>query len=147
METFMCFRRFMGRQWLVRDDFGPNFFASFRWNSIFTFSGDFGGPSFDSSIRSFNHLHAFSQHVWPMSRCGMSKGALAATQATRLWPRRCAGLAQGTHDSHDAQSPVFDLPACDHWDVCYVMLCASSRYCGSAVSKGHTIFVETEERT
>ena len=60
MAICMSSRRFMGREWLVRDDFGIKFLVTF--SGLYTF-----------------HLHSShyigcSQHVW-LSRCGMSKGA------------------------------------------------------------------------
>ena len=60
MAICMSSRRFMGREWLVRDDFGIKFLVTFP--GLYTF-----------------HLHSShyigcSQHVW-LSRCGMSKDA------------------------------------------------------------------------
>ena len=60
MAICMSSRRFMGREWPVRDDFGIKFLVTF--SGLYTF-----------------HLHSShyigcSQHVW-LSRCGMSKDA------------------------------------------------------------------------
>ena len=68
MAIFMSSRRFMGRTWLVRDDFGIEFLASFRWNRGFW-------RSFIWFIYIYISFTFISQHVWPTSRCGMSKDA------------------------------------------------------------------------
>ena len=138
MAICMSSRRFMGREWLVRDDFGIKFLVTFP--GLYTF-----------------HLHSShyigcSQHVW-LSRCGMSKGAEGQWAKVTEW--LSLGCCEGTIDDFDKDgapvcfgvwhilvghightpftlftrcpecSQVFDLRGCDHWDVCYVLLCAS----------------------
>ena len=138
MAICMSSRRFMGSEWLVRDDFGIKFLVTF--SGLYTF-----------------HLHSShyigcSQHVW-LSRCGMSKDA--ADQWVRVTEWLSLGCCEGTIDDFDKDgapvcfgvwhilvghightpftlftrcpecSQVFDLPGCDRWDVCYVLLCAS----------------------
>ena len=125
----------MGSEWLVRDDFGIKFLVTF--SGLYTF-----------------HLHSShyigcSQHVW-LSRCGMSKDAAdqwvrvtewlssVAVRApsmtlTKMVHQFVLGFGTG-HIGHTPftlftrcpeSSQVFDLPGCDRWDVCYVLLCAS----------------------
>ena len=137
MAIFMSSRRFMGRKWLVRDDFWAQFFGLSPMKC--TFSGKFWS-SFIWFIHSCNPLHGFS-HVWPVSRCGLSKsaagrwarvtpcwsicGTLSCCEGViwRLGPKTVRGFVatQGTykiiqvghtHDSlysHDAQNAVKSL--------------------------------------
>ena len=96
MAICMSSRRFMGRAWLVRDDFGIEFQASFRWNRGFWRS--FIWFIYIFHLYTFISLHwmfttCLAVEVWYVKRCrrSMSKG----DRVTFL------GCCEGTIDDFD----------------------------------------------
>ena len=117
----------------------PN--CSFQWNSPFQ-------GSLEVLHLSYSHvLNGFKRHLWPLSRCGMSKNA--ASRSVRVtesatWVGARPSLMTSTktvrgfgfwevqvatgHIGHTRFTRFFDLPGWDGWDYmlcCYVHHCAS----------------------